>query len=362
MLKVMIVDDEKIAREGLKDLVDWASLDMEIAAVAVNGREALDYLQEHPVDILLTDIKMPQMDGLELLHELSHQESMPTCIVFSGFHEFQYAQKAIQYGVVSYLLKPIRMDELMEALRKAAQRHVQEIPHVTDADEVERFHHQARPEAGRITDEMGKAICAGDEEDVRALLEALYALFEEGAYSVEVRRRYCFKCIYELTRAVERFSGETLFLESTERIMGLMAAAQNPQELHRTLVQCVDDLCEQIHTVRRNGRRRIISDALFIIQEQYAQPTMSMGWLAQKLDLSPNYLSSLFSKEMGQTFSEYLEAYRLERAKQLLKNTQMKVYEIASAVGYTDPKYFTKVFKQQEGKTPQEYRHEVEKG
>ena len=359
MLKVMIVDDERIAREGLKDLVDWISLDMEIVATAVNGREALEYLENNHVDILLTDIKMPQMDGLELLRELSHHETMPTSIVFSGFNEFQYAQKAIQYGVVSYLLKPIRMDELMEALRKAAQRHVSDVHHATDAEEVERFHKNARQEARRITEEMGKAICSGDEEDVRDLLDDLHALFDAGAYSVEMRRRYCFKCIYELSRTVERFSGDMLFLESTER-MALLAVAKNAQELHHAFVQCVDDLCEQIHTVRRSGRWRIISDALFIIQEQYAQPTMGMAWLAQKLDLTPNYLSSLFSKEMGKTFSEYLEDYRMERARQLLKNTQMKVYEVASAVGYTDPKYFAKVFKQQCGKTPQEYRNGVE--
>jgi len=298
------------------------------------------------------------VDLLELLHELSHCETMPTSIVFSGFNEFQYAQKAIQYGVVSYLLKPIRMDELMEALRKAAQRHISDTQHAADADDVDRFHKNAKQEAQRITTEMGKAICSGGEEDVRSLLDELHALFESGDYSLEVRRRFFFKCIYDLSRTVERFSGETLLLENTDR-MGLLAVAPNPQDLHRAFVQCVDDLCEQIHTIRRSGRRRIINDALFIIQEQYAQPTMSMAWLAQKLDLTPNYLSSLFSKEMGQTFSEYLEEYRIKKAMQLLKNAQLKVYEAAEAVGYADPKYFAKVFKQRTGKTPQEYRNRL---
>lgn len=360
MLKVMIVDDEKLAREGLKDLVDWNSLNMEIVSTATNGREALDYLLKNQVDILLTDIKMPQMDGLELLHALAHHEVMPTSIVFSGFNEFQYAQKAIQYGVLSYLLKPIRMDELMEALCKAAERHGKVQHEPATKEEMERFRKSTQQEADRISQEIGKAICSCEEALVRQNCDALFSLLVEGGYSMEVCRRYAFLCAYELSRSVGQFMGEALLLDNTDR-MGLMAVAKNVQELQRALEHCVDDLCEQVHTIRQNGRRRIISDALFIIQQQYGDSSMSMMWLSRKLNLTPNYLSSLFSKEMGKTFSEYLEDYRIEQAQRLLQDSQIKVYEVAAAVGYTDPKYFGKVFKQHVGKTPQEYRSGITK-
>lgn len=121
MMTVMIVDDERIAREGLRDLVDWSALGLQVSFCASNGRQALQWLGEHRVDIVITDIKMPQMDGLELLRNMSERGFHTTTIILSGFNDFKYAQKAIQYGVLHYLLKPVHMDELQEVLQRAVE-------------------------------------------------------------------------------------------------------------------------------------------------------------------------------------------------------------------------------------------------
>lgn len=118
MMTVLIVDDERIAREGLRDLIDWSSLGLCVGFCATNGEQALEWMRKNQVDIVITDIKMPKMDGLELLCHMSEQGINATTIILSGFNDFRYAQKAIQYGVLHYLLKPIHMEELLEVLKK----------------------------------------------------------------------------------------------------------------------------------------------------------------------------------------------------------------------------------------------------
>lgn len=124
MLRVLLIDDEPFIVQGLALLIDWEKEGYEIAATASNGKEALDYLAENQVDIILADIKMPVMTGLELLEKLhSEQLSDAYFVILSGYNEFNYAQKAIRYGCMDYILKPIRKEELLAVLAKAASLH-----------------------------------------------------------------------------------------------------------------------------------------------------------------------------------------------------------------------------------------------
>lgn len=357
-LKVLIADDEKIAREGLRDLVDWQSLDMEVVRCAANGEEALAYLTENPVDILLTDIKMPRMDGLELLQELSERGISPTTIIFSGFSDFRYAQRAIRYGVMNYLLKPIRMGELTETLRKASEGLRQDrAPEPLDAEEYARFKAQHREEADALTQELARQVCMAESGAVRRVCGQLEELFIREGYGVAVLKKYAFQCIYTITREVNRFTGaETELLEDTDRL-ALLSVARTHQEAALQLSGCADDLCAYVYELKRSGKRRIISDLLTILQHRYGDEDLNLNALAEQLGVTPNYLSALFRREMGQTFSAYLENFRMEKAQDLLRDVRYKVYEVASAVGYADARHFGKVFKAHTGRTPLEYRN-----
>ena len=122
MYRVLLVDDEILVRDAIRENIDWAGLDCELVGDCENGRQAMEFVQEHPVDIVLTDICMPYVDGMELSHFLHDNYPDIVIVIFSGFGEFEYAKKAIQYNVSEYLLKPVTAVELAEVINRMKEK------------------------------------------------------------------------------------------------------------------------------------------------------------------------------------------------------------------------------------------------
>lgn len=122
MYRILLVDDEILVRDAIKENIDWKSIDCELVGDCENGKQAAEFVQEHQVDIVLTDILMPYMDGMELSHFLHDNYPDIVIVIFSGFGEFEYAKKAIQYGVSEYLLKPVTAMELTGVIEKMKQK------------------------------------------------------------------------------------------------------------------------------------------------------------------------------------------------------------------------------------------------
>ena len=116
MLKVIIADDEKLICRLVQALADWELLGMEVVGTAENGLEALTLIEALEPDILITDIRMPGCNGLELIRQAKERRPELEIVIISGYAHFEYAQSAIKYGVGNYLLKPIKKEGLMEAL------------------------------------------------------------------------------------------------------------------------------------------------------------------------------------------------------------------------------------------------------
>ena len=114
----MLVDDEIFITEGLMSIIDWKALGLEVVQSAENGEEAIRKFKDNPVDIIVTDINMPVKTGLELVQEINEMGKKVKFILLSGYDEFAYAKKAIEYGVENYLLKPVDEEELEVALKK----------------------------------------------------------------------------------------------------------------------------------------------------------------------------------------------------------------------------------------------------
>lgn len=119
LFKVIILDDEDIIIEGLMATVPWNQFNCHVVATAANGRDGLALIKKHRPDIVMTDIRMPYLNGLEMLRELTGEYPQMQIIVLSGYRDFSYAQSAIQLGVLRFLLKPSKMDEIHEALNAA---------------------------------------------------------------------------------------------------------------------------------------------------------------------------------------------------------------------------------------------------
>lgn len=112
LLQLLIVDDEAFMRENLSSLFPWHTLGYQIAALCSNGQEALDYIQSHPVDVILTDIQLPGMDGLQLVKQIRLQRIPVEVVFLSAYSNFEYVQQGIIYGAVDYLIKPVSYQEL----------------------------------------------------------------------------------------------------------------------------------------------------------------------------------------------------------------------------------------------------------
>ena len=120
-LRVVVADDEVMQRNVLKEIIQKLYPDFEVIACS-NGKEVYDILKEKPVDIVLTDIRMPVLGGMELIKLIFNEYSRTKVILISAYQEFEYAQNAIKYKVVEYLIKPFRVSEVQKILKKVRQR------------------------------------------------------------------------------------------------------------------------------------------------------------------------------------------------------------------------------------------------
>ena len=124
--KLITIDDEFLVVRGLKETVDWKSLDVEVVATASNGEEGLKQIRLHKPDLVISDIRMPVMGGLSLAQTLAEEEFDCALIIYSGYSDFDYVSTAMEYGVTRYLLKPIDSEVLIEKVREVLQKLEQE--------------------------------------------------------------------------------------------------------------------------------------------------------------------------------------------------------------------------------------------
>ena len=122
MRKVMIVEDEELILQGIKNIVHWNELELQLFHMAHSGQEALEMWKKEPVDIIITDIEMPEMSGLELLKKIRSEEELVRFIILTGYDDFEYAREAIHLDVENYILKPINEEELEKQLKEAAEK------------------------------------------------------------------------------------------------------------------------------------------------------------------------------------------------------------------------------------------------
>jgi YesN/AraC family two-component response regulator len=257
-MKILLVDDEPFALRTLNEMIDGAKGCWEIVAAVEDGEEAIAVLQEQEVDLVISDIRMPAVDGLELSKHIEENFSNVKVMLLTGYRDFGYAQQALRYGVVDYILKPSSFESLFESIE-------------------------------RIENEVMKE-----------------------------------KNLYKLMQKRER----------------------------DILEKRLDDF-EQKYEGKKNGR---VIEIVIEKMKCSLEEDLSLKLLAEQVYLNPTYLGRIFKEATGESFSSYLIRLRIEKAKRLLMNPALKIYEVCEQIGYSDPAHFTHVFKKSLGITPQEYK------
>lgn len=534
MLRVFLVEDETIIRETLRDTVPWAQCGYTFVGEAGDGEMALPLIRQTKPDVLITDIRMPFMDGLALSKLVLQEFPQMKVIILSGYDDFEYAQKAIGLGVERYLLKPITKSTLMTVLEevrekirgeRAQQNYLAQFHQEAQDYEqyarrrfferivagqlsVQQIYEQAEkldldlrapcynialvsamPESGsgseaysepaaRIRDELVghflkhpeyvlfrwnlttyAVLILGDRADmeriIRRCVDKARQLYE--TYGPELnwyvavgtptqRLSTLPGCFEETSRlwAYRHILPEQHILSvktvspltgtgSDHDLSGLDMAKVNPavftgvmqsasaqevssfvdEYVHSLLdaldskpfcqylmlsarftatqyveslgisqkeflssVNCLNMVGQQVSTgdlkrylsdillraielrdkVTGSQYKSLLKQAVRYIDANYPCEDISLNRVAKEVNISPNYLSAVFSQEMGTTFVEYLTAKRMEKARELLRTSDLRSGEIAVAVGYKDSHYFSFLFKKTQGCTPRDYR------
>ena len=416
MMKVFLVDDEIAIRESLRNTFPWEEKGFQLAGEAPDGEMALPMIRDLNIDILLTDIRMPFMDGMKLCEEV--QRTMPWVerIILSGYDDFEYARKAISLGVSEYLLKPVTAGELGEVLDKVRgkieqRRQERETLAAMRARTVnqnaflrEKLLESLFTEEGdpgdderviRQTRELGVNLTAGcyavldisfaAEGDARtACRGAIAGLAEMSGGSVQVcsgakgaRALVLGDHPEDVEERAYSFAGSVLQLPEMEGEERLLVAIGDTVESFHEIRRSMQTARHLRHLQAAEGgiRRGIVSAggrggygdnpvarARLYLEEHFSDPNLMLQDAAREAHLSQSHLSTIFAQETGMTFTQYLTGLRIGRAKELLETTDLKTFQVAEASGYNDAHYFSYMFKRSAGMTPSEYRREKKGG
>ncbi len=481
MYTVLVVDDEKIDRDGIRFLIERSSLPLDVIE-ADSGLSALEVLSARTVRIMVTDIRMARMDGLELTARALERNPALKIVIFSAFGEFEYAQRAMGLGVRDYLLKPIKPPELEQLLTKIVHSCREEDDSilrrmVTDLVWGHGATGRERPDGFMWPYGLDLALLvfrepilasrnfdveawiakhnlhrifpvpmdeyqvllfsnAGSEAMHRAALRLSETMTLEGRAGViglggtlgdlgelpamyrrlekraEVRFFHTEPLVLSVTDEVEHDARTDDLLERARHV-GHLIRLQDPSASYESLnlfdtilakgassaiftkhlaaematealsgrsdkgqslrefveaayladrFEEIRDLCMSLHDeasipgeAKQEHTRQVIETVVKILRKEYGG-NINLEVIADRVHLSPNYLSYLFKKETGQSFMKYLTDYRIEKAKELLRATTLRIGTICEAVGYSNTSYFCSIFRSHVGCTPAQYR------
>ena len=524
--KVILVDDEVEVIDVMKKKIRWNDLGFDVVGSATNGVKALELVEKLQPDVVLTDIKMPYMDGLELARKLNQDYPNIYIMLCTGFDEFEYAKEAVHLEIKEYMLKPISAIELSESLMKLKTTLDREREEKLNVKKLEDYFQEVLPKLqsnffislieGRVREEDYERFLLDYRVDMKGPLfcciifhtsendvpDGMNSLLLSMSVEREIKQRLMENCncqefiymgntilimelhsedeIAQLTDKCDRFCRwawrimgaavtagigtvcnnlhdisisyegareavsyrvlygtkrsiniaeivpkeskkavpleetrmQELFraihigdqekirkeaIKETEKLhknaatisqynlatmeivsgffkfcannsMDLNEISGNVQNLYERVTQLDESsmrnwiinmsmaISEKLRSTRYSTSRRIITDAQNIVKDRYMESALSLDDVCADLGVSNSYFSSIFKKETGQSFVSYLTDYRMDRAEEMVLNTDEKSYKIAEKVGYQDANYFSYVFKKKFGVSPSKYR------
>lgn len=474
MYKVLLVDDEYMIPLGLKKVIDWKAEGFEIVATAESANEALSIMESQSINLVITDVTMPEINGLEFIEAAQEEQYEFEFVILSGYQEFSYLKSGMQLGAVNYLMKPVNKQELIDTLRSVKERLDQQSNQKNQQEVYQKT---------LLTQWLNEDLSEKGEEEIAQLLSSssqwtvlliqinrlrtlpLIKWLEDYKQYLFLQRNLgditLFTIVYTgeyhdlLEFMKKEFSGErwrasvgksnvdtefiplsyqmakdhlllhhfynheeqVVYSENTQKNNQLIDMTEFNLLLQNNHIQVaeeyLDRLFDQIHqleiqpenvrqiafllftdmqrklllledeeytaVIEKINRAAHISEiksllvhylkkqreqlfysenvwqAIQMIQDSYEEE-LSLKEVADQLFINAMYLGQLFKKETKKSFSQYLNHFRIEKAKQLLIETNKNINEISCAIGYNNTTYFSKKFKNVVGMSPKDYR------
>jgi two-component system response regulator YesN len=398
MWKVLIADDEPKIRRGLRATVERVRPDMQVVGEAEDGETALAMVKKEKPDILMIDVRMPFLNGLDLIQKINDVWRDCVIIVVSGHDEFEYAQRALTLKVFEYVLKPVPQDVLASVLSRAEEElsQVRRRNHYLSwaRDQLEknmpilreqllRDWIHGRLSRSEIQEQASFLGVSATGYRMLALIHVMERLRGADLPPEKDRRIELFAVRRVVEEALKDFAPVAVFLDDQDDVVALTgrAAAETWAQAIETMearavrslthalviahaplaedgLESVAEIYEGLsaEVARRSGHHSFVLQAQNYIDSKYGHPELTLEEVAGAVQVSPGYLSRLLKRETGFSFVDYLTRVRITKAMHLMADPAVKVYEVAEAVGYQSQHYFSRAFKRVFGRSPVEYR------
>lgn len=341
MYKVLIVDDDRVICRCLQNEIDWKSIDCEQPLLAYNGVEALNAIEQYNPQVVISDVRMPVMGGIDLCEQIWKKYPDINVMILSAFEDFKVAQIALHYNVREYILKPINRESLL-----AIQNFVWECTKNNKARNL-----CEKIIKGEYEDYLKVAIGERDEEAI-----------DEFFVVLAVHERDAFGRTDELWDALlyPLFTFERNKEEGSNFNLDEIRQRLSDNALNNTYRKKVNFIRELYRSASLGYERRqegiIITEIRKIVKKNYRSPDFCVAMIGSMLHKSSAYLGGLFSERTGTKLIDYITDMRIEYACKKLENTSEPIKEIAKDSGYVDANYFTRAFKKKMGMSPNDYR------
>ncbi|MBQ9324820.1 MAG: response regulator [Clostridia bacterium] len=347
-VRILIVDDEPEIAEGLALMLSTHSSEYRVVGCARDGLEGFDRAIELHPDIVITDIRMPQASGLDMIRDIKAYEARTEYIVISGYADFEYAKRAMEYGVQYFLTKPIDEEELFSSIEKLRTKWRTQEEYVEMSDLF----------PAEMLDAMEEAMAVQDRLALKRSLTQLFGVLRshQAELSPENLRMLCLNLVLYGTRRypyaslrINSFLGKNVL---SSRSVSRMDSLDEMENWTYNLLRGAGEILDADST---SGQGDLVAQAKAYIQEHFAS-NITLNEISERFYVNPYYFSQLFKKKTGTSYQKYLTELRMKRAEVLLRETDRKIYEICEQVGYTDVNYFSKLFERTTGKKPSAFR------
>lgn len=354
MYNTLIVDDDRAIRYILKKSDLFQKNGFLITGEAKDGKEALEKVRESHYDFILVDIKMPKMNGLEFIKELRSSGYEICVVIISGYDDFSYTRQAIKLGAFDYLLKPIANKELEELLVNANTYLNSKSIHKTieKNTSIQLAESLMLPYSLQDEHKLYKLITSNPANSIdfaQDILKRLCDFYEDDLFKISiiletslmnlkqtlVSEMPCLKNLQLLDQAV--------FLQQLDNLYIL-------KDTYLEQIQILSSLITKLHLYDPNSIIKLLCE--YVIRN--IEGKISLETAAEALKYSSKYLGKLFKESTGESIVDYITKIKMERAKLLVLSSKYKNYEITEILGYKNPDYFTKLFKEYHGYTPSE--------
>ncbi len=348
-MKLLIVDDQKAVVDGLLNLIDWNSIEIDMAIGANSAAEARRVLAEHKIDIMLCDIEMPVENGLSLVSWMREQKMDTKCIFLTAHAEFSYAQKSVGLGAFDYVVQPAPYTQIKEAVARAVDS--------LRGDE-RRYSRSVEPVEEYQPKLVEKKLWSAECDVLESAERTLKKMREEGLSDEE-----CVEKLYEqLIHAIDERTGDAdVFWQET-------LVDTKSYDVYRGAKQSVESLMQLVHlcAARLSGNeprqeRDVVEEVIRYINENLDHEIHRQD-LADHVYLNPDYLNRLFKKQTGKTLKEFVIEHKMDEAKKMLQVTRLPVSIIAAKVGYDNFSHFSYAYKKVTGFSPLESRNAYQRG